>query len=494
MESSVATHSEEVSPSVDGRVLLHPSCARQGAQTRGRNRESILARMLLAGDALAAVTSAVLGGWIVGVSPAELAVFMCGVTVIWPLTAFALGLYNGGTLRFWVSGVSEVPQALTAIVLFSWPVFGLAAATGMQSPGAVVLWTVVLTSLLSPLARASVRAKLHRETPLRQRAVIVGSGLVAGQLVEKLRTHEQYGIIPIGLVDDYPHEIGTPDLPRLGNLADLETVLDEYGVDRVVIAFSRAGHEELLHCIRACRDQGVAVDVVPRLFEFLDGVRALDQVGGMPLLSIGTPHLARSSRIAKRFVDILASGLLILLLLPLIALIALAIRLESRGSVLFRQPRVGKGHRIFGMLKFRSMYRDAEERKTEVLYMNEVDDGVMFKIRKDPRVTRVGRILRRLSLDELPQLFNVLTGDMSLVGPRPLIPSETDALDRAWQVRRLDLRPGMTGPWQIQGRSETPFQEMVRLDYQYVAGWSLARDVEILLATVPAVLAGRGAY
>jgi exopolysaccharide biosynthesis polyprenyl glycosylphosphotransferase len=492
MESSVATHSEEVSTSVDGRVLMHPTAARLRAQ--GRSRESILARMLLGGDALAAVTAAMLGSWIVGADPLELAVFMCGATLVWPLTAFALGLYNGGTLRFWVSGVSEVPQALAAIVLFSWPLFGLAAATGMQSPGAAALWTVVLISLLSPLARASVRTKLHREAPLRQRAVIVGSGVVAGQLVEKFRTNEQYGIIPIGLVDDAPHEIGTPDLPRLGSLSDLDQVIREYSVDRVVIAFSRAGHEELLHCIRACRDHGVAVDVVPRLFEFLDGVRALDQVGGLPLLSIGAPQLARSSRIAKRFLDILSSGLLILLLLPLIAVIAVAIKLESRGPVLFRQPRVGQGHRFFGMLKFRSMYRDAEDRKGEVLYMNENGDGVMFKIRNDPRVTRVGRVLRRLSLDELPQLFNVLTGDMSLVGPRPLIPSETDALNGDWQARRLDLRPGMTGPWQIQGRSETPFQEMIRLDYQYVAGWSLARDVEILLATVPAVLAGRGAY
>ena len=462
--------------------------------SRGRSRGSILARMLLAADVLAALTAAMLGGWIVGLDPVELAIFMCGATFGWPLTAFALGLYNGGSLRFWVSGVSEVPQALTAVVLYSWPLFGLASVIDAPAPGMAALWTILLTALLSPLARASVRAKLHREKPLRQRALIVGSGVVAGQLVEKMRTHEQYGLLPIGLVDDAPHEVGTPELPRLGNLLELESVIREYGVDRVVIAFSQAGHEELLHCIRVCRDEGVAVDVVPRLFEFLDGVRALDQVGGLPLLSIGTPHLTRSSQIAKRGLDILLSATLTLLFIPLIAAIAVAIKLESRGPVFFRQPRVGRWHETFGMFKFRSMYADAEDRKHEVLELNEVGDGVMFKIRSDPRVTRVGRLLRRLSLDELPQLFNVLSGDMSLVGPRPLIPEETEALDGAWQSRRLDLRPGMTGPWQIQGRSETPFQEMVRLDYQYVAGWSLARDVEILLATLPAVLAGRGAY
>jgi exopolysaccharide biosynthesis polyprenyl glycosylphosphotransferase len=493
MESSVATHREEVAPSPDGRTLLHATPWPQ-AQSKGRQRGAILARMLLGADVLAALTAAMLGGWIVGLQPVELAIFMSGATIAWPLTAFALGLYNGGSLRFWVSGVSEVPKALTAIVLVSWPLFTLATVSGATAPGAAALWTVLLTALLSPLARASVRAKLHREAPLRQRTVIVGSGVVAGQLVDKMRTHEQYGILPIGLVDDAPHEIGTPDLPRLGDFSHLEQVIREYGVDRVVIAFSQAGHEDLLHCIRVCRDEGVAVDVVPRLFEFLDGVRALDQVGGLPLLSIGTPHLTRTSQVAKRGLDVALSAFLIFLLTPLIVAIVVAIKVESRGPVFFRQPRVGRGREIFGMFKFRSMYADAEDRKHEMQPLNEAGDGVMFKIRSDPRVTRVGRLLRRLSLDELPQLFNVLSGDMSLVGPRPLIPQETAALDGAWQARRLDLRPGMTGPWQIQGRSETPFQEMVRLDYQYVAGWSLARDMEILLATVPAVLAGRGAY
>jgi lipopolysaccharide/colanic/teichoic acid biosynthesis glycosyltransferase len=174
--------------------------------------------------------------------------------------------------------------------------------------------------------------------------------------------------------------------------------------------------------------------------------------------------------------------------------IALAIKIESRGPVFFRQPRAGRGNSSFRLIKFRSMYIDAEERKKEMEALNEATDGVMFKIRRDPRVTRVGRFIRRSSLDELPQLFNVLRGEMSLVGPRPLIFPETAALEEHWHLRRLELRPGLTGPWQVYGRSQNPFQEMVRFDYQYVAGWSLARDVEILLATLPAVMSGRGAY
>jgi exopolysaccharide biosynthesis polyprenyl glycosylphosphotransferase len=483
MESSVATHSEEVASSPDGRTLLR---APAWPASKGRQRGSILARMLLGADVLAALTSATLGAWIVGLEPADAAFLAFGAAVSWPLTAFAIGLYNAGTLRFWVSGVSEVPQALTAIVLFSWPLYTLSQLSGAPAPGAATLWTIFFTALLSPLARASVRAKLHREAPLRERAVIVGSGVVAGQLVHKLRTHDQYGIFPVGLVDAAPHDVDTLDLPRLGTLGDLEGVIREYGIDRVLIAFSRAGHEELLHCIRVCRSEGVAVDVVPRLFEFLDGGRALDQIGGLPLLSMGTPQFTRSSQIAKRALDIVLSALLIAALAPVIAMIAVAIKVESPGPVFFRQRRVGRGRTTFDMLKFRSMYENA------ALHLN--DTGVMVKVRADPRTTNVGRLLRRLSLDELPQLLNVFRGEMSLVGPRPLIHEESATLAENWHARRFDLRPGMTGPWQVQGRSETPFHEMIRLDYQYVAGWSLARDVEILLATVPAVLAGRGAY
>ncbi len=182
------------------------------------------------------------------------------------------------------------------------------------------------------------------------------------------------------------------------------------------------------------------------------------------------------------------------MLAPLFAALAVAIKIESPGPVFFRQRRSGRNRRTIEVLKFRSMYRDADQRKLEYAKDNDLDDGVMFKIKDDPRITRVGAILRTLSLDELPQLLNVLRGDMSLVGPRPLIYEETAAFEHDWHERRLDLRPGMTGLWQISGRSQIPFHEMVRFDYQYVAGWSLARDVEILLATVPAVLSRRGAY
>jgi lipopolysaccharide/colanic/teichoic acid biosynthesis glycosyltransferase len=206
----------------------------------------------------------------------------------------------------------------------------------------------------------------------------------------------------------------------------------------------------------------------------------------MPLLSIDAPVFSGASRASKRTLDIVGAGVLLIALAPLLLLISIAIKLDSRGPVLFKQRRSGRRGEIFKLFKFRSMH---EGSTVEVR-----SDGAIVKSREDDRITRVGRVIRRFSLDEAPQLLNVLIGDMSLVGPRPLVLAEAAALTEAWQSRRADLRPGLTGPWQVSGRSHIPFQDMIKFDYQYVAGWSLARDIEILLATLPAVISGRGAY
>jgi exopolysaccharide biosynthesis polyprenyl glycosylphosphotransferase len=462
---------------------------------RARRRGAVLARMLCFGDALAAVLAATIAVLSLGAAtPAEQIAYIAFSGLIWPLAAFSVGLYRGDQLAAWASAVSEVPRAVVALLLITWSLFGIASLLELHQVVALTFLTVAAIAFFAGLARTSIRASLHRTPELRQRTLILGSGIVAGQVVDKLKANAQFGLVPVGIVDDDVHDIGTPDLPWLGRFDDLESIIESAEVDRVIIAFSRASHEQLLESIRACRDAGVVIDIVPRLFEFLDGVRSLDQVGGLPLLSIGAAHLTSISIAAKRVLDVAGSLLAIVLLSPLLIAIAIAIRVESRGPVFFRQPRAGRRRSSFRLIKFRSMYVDAEQRKQELNGLNEASDGVMFKIREDPRVTRVGHMLRRYSLDELPQLFNVLKGEMSLVGPRPLIFPETAALDEHWHLRRLELRPGLTGPWQVYGRSQSPFQEMVRFDYQYVAGWSLARDIEILLETVPAVLSGRGAY
>jgi exopolysaccharide biosynthesis polyprenyl glycosylphosphotransferase len=452
--------------------------------------------MLYVGDSLAAVLAATIAVFALGAatSPVDQLAYIVFSGLIWPLAAFSIGLYRGDQLAAWASAVSEVPRAVVSLLLITWSLFGIASLLQLDHVVALTFFTVAAIAFFAGLARTSIRAGLHRTPALRQRTLILGSGVVAGQVVDKLKANAQFGLLPVGLVDDDIHDVGTPDLPWLGRFDDLASIIKTAEVDRVIIAFSRASHEQLLESIRACRDAGVVIDIVPRLFEFLDGVRSLDQVGGLPLLSIGAAHLTSISMTAKRGLDLVGSLLAIVALSPLMLAIAIAIKLESRGPVFFRQPRAGRSRTSFKLIKFRSMYVDAEDRKRDLDSLNEADDGVMFKIRDDPRVTRVGRILRRYSLDELPQLFNVLTGEMSLVGPRPLIFPETAALDEHWHLRRLELRPGLTGPWQVYGRSQSPFQEMVRFDYQYVAGWSLARDIEILLETVPAVLSGRGAY
>jgi exopolysaccharide biosynthesis polyprenyl glycosylphosphotransferase len=463
--------------------------------SRAGRRSHFLQRLLLSADIVAGLLGGAVTALIFSLSPLTGLGLMLALVVVYVFLAFALGLYTDRDLLTWTSGLSDAPRAITAALMLSWPIFGIVVALGADPAVAIALTATILTTAADGIVRALARGWAHTVAPLRQRTLLVGSGMVAERLADRLDRHVEFGLETIGLVDNDVHNPdGAERLRKLGSLGQLDSVLDECSVDRVIIAFSRASHQQLLSCIRTCRDHRVAVDIVPRLFELIDGGPALSQIGGLPLISISQPRLTPLSRAAKRALDIVVSGALLVLLSPLLVLVALAIKLDSRGPVLFRQVRAGRGGEEFRVFKFRSMYRDAEERKRQMERNNEATDGVMFKIKRDPRITRVGRLIRRTSIDELPQLINVLTGDMSLVGPRPLILDESKHAAQSWHARRLDLRPGITGPWQVSGRSDLPFQDMVRFDYQYVSGWSLARDFEILLATIPVVLSGRGAY
>ncbi len=461
---------------------------------RTQVRAGVLRRLLGLGDVLAALSAGFGGALVGGLAGAQMLPFVALVVCGWVLVAFAGGLYAADDLSSWASGIGEYGRLCALVLVLSWPMAAGAWLLGADAPVVAALVGSILLLAVAPIMRAIVRAVVHRSAPLRQRTLILGSGYVAGQIVDRLRRHMEYGLAPIGLVDDDAHPDGLCGLPVLGGFADLQQVLSEHAVDRVIIAFSLVSHEKLLGSIRACRQQRVALDVVPRLFEFLEGARSLDQIGGMPLMSLGPQRLARSSQRAKRGFDVVVASAALTVCAPLFAIMAVFIKLESRGPVLFSQPRAGRDGTPFRLFKLRTMVCDADQRKGEIERHNDLNDGVMFKIRADPRVTRVGRLLRRLSLDELPQLINVVRGQMSLVGPRPLILSESEALGEDWHARRFDLRPGLTGPWQIAGRSDLTAQEMVRLDYQYVTGWSLGRDLAILAATLPAVVVGRGAY
>ena len=259
-------------------------------------------------------------------------------------------------------------------------------------------------------------------------------------------------------------------------------------VERVVFAFSEDSHEELLDLIRSIKDMGVQIDIVPRLFEVLGTNVGIHTAEGLPLMGLPPLRLSRSMKSSKRALDLAFSLLCLIPLVPLFAIVAILIKLDSPGPVFFRQVRRGADETEFRIFKFRTMSADAELRKSEVASLNkhlsEGGDPRMFKIHDDPRLTRVGRRLRRYSLDELPQLLNVVEGEMSLVGPRPLILDEDQhVID--WRRRRLNLKPGITGLWQVLGRDDIPFEEMVKLDYLYVTTWSLMNDIKLILRTIP---------
>jgi len=475
------------SPAVD-------ELAQQPYSSSSRPRFLALRSLLIRAAVTAGVVTVALVALVAGATGLQVPLLILAMALLWPCMGAASGLYAVDDLRRWASGITEAPTLILICSVLSWPIFFLLQAMSTPHPTAGALGAGLGLAATASTARALARMQAHRRRVLRDRTLVVGSGQVAQRLVRRVRGHDELGLTPIGFVDDDAHSVGAFGLPHLGGLAELGELLRLHRVDRVMVAFSRAGHEELLGCIRTCRDQGIPVDVVPRLFELLDGARKVNQIGGMPLLSLDTPSFSGTSRAAKRALDIAAAGIGLAMLSPLLLLIALLIKLESRGPILFSQERMGRGESVFRLLKFRSMLAGSDARKELLLAENDISDGVMFKIHADPRVTRVGRVLRRLSLDEIPQLFNVLRGEMSLVGPRPLVLLEARALPAGWQARRVDLRPGLTGPWQVAGRSDIPFDEMISFDYLYVSGWSLARDVEILLATVPAVLSGRGAY
>jgi exopolysaccharide biosynthesis polyprenyl glycosylphosphotransferase len=278
--------------------------------------------------------------------------------------------------------------------------------------------------------------------------------------------------------------------PTLGSVGSIGRVVAEHEIERVIIAPDGHDQDEVLNAIRLVKALGVKVSVLPRLLEVVGSSSTFDEVDGITLLGVPQDGLSTSSMMLKRLMDIVFAALMLVLLAPLFAALAIAIKLDTRGPVFFRQLRIGRSGQRFSMFKFRSMVQDAEEIKEELEAHNEVEGG-LFKITEDPRITSTGGFLRRTSIDELPQLINVVMGHMSLVGPRPLVPDE-DALIEGWQRRRLAVAPGMTGLWQIFGSSRIPMHDMVKIDYLYGANWSIWLDLKILMRTVPYILKGRG--
>jgi exopolysaccharide biosynthesis polyprenyl glycosylphosphotransferase len=306
--------------------------------------------------------------------------------------------------------------------------------------------------------------------------------------------HPTLGYHIVGFVDDDPDK-GSTDIGRfkaLGSTANIPRLVKELVIDEAIITLPWMYHRKIMSIIAQCEREQVRVRIVPDMFQMTLSHLDVEDLGGIPMIGVRDISISKSQMAFKRAIDVTVSVLGMILLFPFFLLIALLIRLDSPGPVLFRQIRVGKGERLFACYKFRSMYQGADDQKESLRDLNEAG-GAFFKIRNDPRITRLGRILRRGSMDELPQLFNVMMGHMSLVGPRPAPPSEVQRY-QPWHKRRLEVSPGMTGLWQVSGRSELTFDEMVLLDLYYIENWSPVMDIQIMLRTLPTVISGEGAY
>jgi len=324
--------------------------------------------------------------------------------------------------------------------------------------------------------------------------LVVGAGEIGRSVIRAVVARPELGYHVVGIVDDDPSKSKTDigRFPALGTTDNLSDLIYSQRIDEVIIALPWLSHRKIEEVSRVCEQCRVRARIVPDLFQLTLSHVVVESLDGIPLLGMSEPALVSWQIAAKRAMDVLISALGLIVLSPLLGLTALAIRLDSPGPVVFRQTRVGRGGRHFTCFKFRSMFVDAEARLARLRGQNEAS-GPVFKMRQDPRVTGVGRFIRRTSIDELPQLWNVLLGEMSLVGPRPAIPSEVAEYE-PWHVRRLEVWPGMTGLWQVSGRSNVTFDEMVLLDVYYIENWSALLDVRILLKTIPTVVLGDGAY
>jgi exopolysaccharide biosynthesis polyprenyl glycosylphosphotransferase len=323
--------------------------------------------------------------------------------------------------------------------------------------------------------------------------LIVGTSPAALRIADSIHGHRFWGYRILGFIRNGPgwEESWPGGYPLLGEVEDIPRIVESHVVDDVIFAVHRRELDRLEDLFLSLQEQGIRTRFAMDLFPHTRARVELEELDGVPLLSFATTPTSQLQLMLKRTLDVALAALLLFLGLPIAGMIALTIKLTSGGSVLFRQTRCGLNGRSFTLYKFRTMVANAEERRRDLLHLNEMN-GPVFKLRSDPRVTRLGRLLRRFSLDELPQLWNVLRGDMSLVGPRPPIPEEVAQYQR-WQRRRLAMKPGLTCLWQISGRNNVDFDRWMQLDLEYIDSWSPMLDLKILLKTVPVVLSGKGA-
>jgi len=489
-----------------------------GADLVPTRRGFIYRRVLLLTDLfalLAACATLIAANALVGREPfsaAELGLWAL-LAPVWVLLAHAVGLYHLSERRVDHSFADELGPVLMASTGWAWLVLLASAAfssgeVDLLAP--IALWAAMIAFVLC--LRQVVRRLVRRRTWFRQPALVIGDRDDLDRVLPRILRHPESGLDPVGVVCISPDGFSLerldgshPDQAEpqrfewngAGHPAPdrLAKVISGSGVGRAIVAGWPESLAQRTDLVRGLTNSGICVDLVAGEPEALFSTAVLHHVEGLPMLTVQAAPMTRTSLILKRVFDVIVAGASLLVLMPFFAYVAVRIKLDSPGPVLFRQRRAGRDGRTFEMLKFRTMVEGADSMRSELRRRSIADNGRegMLKIRDDPRITRFGARLRRWSLDELPQLWNVVRADMSLIGPRPLPLDEAQLAEDRFPTR-LSVRPGITGPWQVNGRSDIPFEDMVKLDYTYVTAWTMREDLRLLLRTVGSVLNHRGAY
>lgn len=489
---------DEHPPALPADPLLEESAAPAREAPHRLRRGWLVRRMLLAADLVGLSAAFALiefaFGWTlltgdVGID-VEAAVFVACLPA-WAVAAKLYGLYDRDEERASHSTVDEIVSVFHLITVGVWLFYATSWMVGLANPSQKKLaafWAVAFAFVIT--SRSVARALARRRPSYVQNAVIVGAGEVGQLIGRKILQHPEYRINLVGFVDAAPRERRRDlrDLPVLGGTEEMEELLRHGGIDRVIVAFSQDGHEEMLEVVRAIRQHDVQIDLVPRLFEAVGAKVAVHTVEGLPLLVLPATRISRSSRLVKRSLDVIGAACLLFFVAPVMLVIALLVRRDSPGPVFFRQTRVGMDLKEFTVLKFRTMRQGTDEAPHRE-YVRQIraanalpGPNNLYKLERQDSITNVGRWLRKTSLDELPQLINVLRGDMSLVGPRPVIPYELELFEPHHYERFL-VPAGLTGLWQVEARAHSTFGEALDLDVAYARGWSLGLDARLLLRT-----------
>jgi len=435
---------------------------------------------------------------VVQTTPAPIAYYFSVLLCIVPLWCIILywnGIYRSlRTKSFLEIAWIIIKSSFLMMIVFGTIIFSLKLT--FVSRAFFVIFMILSSSaiLLEKAAIFLIVRRVRRWGYNYRRLLVVGTGTRAAGFINKVKHHPEWGFKILGVVDDEP-ERGIKDVNNMniiGSINNITDMLHLRAVDEVIFMVPRSRLNHIEDAIYSCETEGVKATVALDLFESKLARSRLTELDGIPLLTFETTLAKEWQLFVKRTIDIIVACLAIILLSPLYLVVSIAIKLTSPGPALFIQKRVGVNGRKFVLYKFRTMYKDTQKKLSSLERLNEMK-GPVFKIKNDPRITPIGKILRKFSIDELPQLFNVLVGCMSLVGPRPPIPKEVGQYS-PWQRRRLSMRPGLTCLWQINGRNKIKFDDWMKLDLNYIDHWSLWLDFKILIKTIPVVVSGIGAY